>query len=74
MRDLRGTSGAEESVKTETSARLFDEALKYIPGGVNSPVRAMKSVGMPHPLFIARARGAHVWDADGNEYVDLVSS
>ena len=74
MRDLRGTSGAEESVKTETSARLFDEALKYIPGGVNSPVRAMKSVGMPHPLFIARAKGAHVWDADGNEYVDFVSS
>ncbi len=74
MRDLRGTSGAEESVKTETSARLFEEALKYIPGGVNSPVRAMKSVGMPHPLFIARASGAHVWDADDNEYVDFVSS
>jgi glutamate-1-semialdehyde 2,1-aminomutase len=74
MRDLRGTSGAEENVKTETSARLYDEALTYIPGGVNSPVRAMKGVGMPHPLFIAKARGAHVWDADGNEYVDLVSS
>jgi glutamate-1-semialdehyde 2,1-aminomutase len=74
MRDLRGTSGAEESVKTETSARLYEEALKYIPGGVNSPVRAMKSVGMPQPLFVARARGAHVWDADGNEYVDFVSS
>ncbi|HSL95550.1 MAG TPA: glutamate-1-semialdehyde 2,1-aminomutase [Thermoleophilia bacterium] len=58
----------------ETSARLFEEALRYIPGGVNSPVRAMKGVGMPHPLFIARARGAHVWDADGNEYVDFVSS
>ena len=58
----------------ETSARLFEEALRFIPGGVNSPVRAMKGVGMPHPLFIARARGAHVWDADGNEYVDFVSS
>ncbi|RPI29704.1 MAG: glutamate-1-semialdehyde-2,1-aminomutase [Actinomycetota bacterium] len=58
----------------ETSARLFEEALRYIPGGVNSPVRAMKGVGMPHPLFIARARGAHVWDADGNEYVDFISS
>ena len=56
------------------SARLYDEALRYIPGGVNSPVRAMKSVGMPHPLFIAKARGAHIWDADGNEYVDFVSS
>jgi glutamate-1-semialdehyde 2,1-aminomutase len=64
----------EERVKTEVSARLFEEALKYIPGGVNSPVRAMKGVGMSHPLFIARARGAHVWDADGNEFVDFVSS
>jgi glutamate-1-semialdehyde 2,1-aminomutase len=61
-------------VKTETSARLFDEARRYIPGGVNSPVRAMKSVGMPQPLFISRAKGAHIWDADGNELVDFVSS
>jgi glutamate-1-semialdehyde 2,1-aminomutase len=61
-------------VNTETSARLFDEALKYIPGGVNSPVRAMKGVGMPYPLFIARAQDSHVWDADGNEFVDFVSS
>ncbi|MCX6364500.1 MAG: glutamate-1-semialdehyde 2,1-aminomutase [Actinobacteria bacterium] len=61
-------------MKTETSARLFDEAQQYIPGGVNSPVRAMKGVGMPHPLFIARAKGAHIWDADGNELVDFVSS
>ncbi len=59
---------------SDTSARLFDEARRFIPGGVNSPVRAMKGVGMPHPLFIERARGAHVWDADGNEFVDLVSS
>ena len=59
---------------TETSARLFVEALEYIPGGVNSPVRAMKGVGMPHPLFIARAEGAHIWDVDGNEFVDFVSS
>jgi glutamate-1-semialdehyde 2,1-aminomutase len=61
-------------VNTEKSARLFDEALKYIPGGVNSPVRAMKGVGMPYPLFIARAQDSHVWDADGNEFVDFVSS
>jgi len=61
-------------VDTETSARLFAEALEYIPGGVNSPVRAMKGVGMPHPLFIARAEGAHIWDVDGNEFVDFVSS
>ena len=59
---------------TVISARLFDEARRFIPGGVNSPVRAMKSVGMPHPLFIARGEGAHIWDADGNEFVDFVSS
>jgi glutamate-1-semialdehyde 2,1-aminomutase len=45
-----------------------------MPGGVNSPVRALRGVGAPHPLFIARGRGAHTWDADGNEYIDLVSS
>jgi glutamate-1-semialdehyde 2,1-aminomutase len=61
-------------VNTETSARLFAEAQQYIPGGVNSPVRAMKGVGMPHPLFIDHASGAHIWDADGNEFVDFVSS
>ena len=61
-------------MNTETSKRLFDEALRCIPGGVNSPVRAMKGVGMAHPLFISRARGAHIWDADGNELVDFVSS
>jgi glutamate-1-semialdehyde 2,1-aminomutase len=61
-------------VDTDTSQRLFDEARRYIPGGVNSPVRAMKGVGMPHPLFVSRGRGAHLWDADGNEFVDLVSS
>ena len=61
-------------MKTDASARFFDEARQYIPGGVNSPVRAMKSVGMPQPLFISRAKGAHIWDADGNEFVDFVSS
>ncbi len=59
---------------TDTSRRLFEEAQKYIPGGVNSPVRAMKGVGMPYPLFVSRAKGAHIWDADGNEFVDFVSS
>ena len=61
-------------MNTETSKRLFDEALRCIPGGVNSPVRAMKGVGMAYPLFVSRARGAHIWDADGNELVDFVSS
>ena len=53
------------------SEALFAEALKYIPGGVNSPVRAFRAVG-GRPFFVDRARGAHVWDVDGNEYVDYV--
>jgi glutamate-1-semialdehyde 2,1-aminomutase len=61
-------------VDTQASQRLYEEALRYIPGGVNSPVRAMKSVGLDHPLFIARGKGAHLWDVDGNEFIDLVSS
>ena len=68
-----GMTGGGE-LNTETSKRLFAEAQRHIPGGVNSPVRAMKGVGMPYPLFIARARRAHIWDADGNEFVDFVSS
>lgn len=55
------------------SKDLFKEANRYIPGGVNSPVRAFKSVGM-NPVFIARAEGAYLYDADGNRYVDLISS
>ncbi len=55
------------------SARLFERARRHIPGGVNSPVRAFKSVG-GEPLFIERASGATVWDADGNAYLDYVGS
>ena len=55
------------------SEALFARAKKRIPGGVNSPVRAFGSVGMA-PRFITRARGARVWDADGNEYIDFVGS
>ena len=56
------------------SQALYEEACRHIPGGVNSPVRAMRSVGRTYPLFIARAQGAWVEDADGNRYVDLVGS
>ena len=52
---------------------LFEQSLKVIPGGVNSPVRAFKSVGGT-PLFIDHAKGARVWDADGREYIDYVGS
>jgi glutamate-1-semialdehyde 2,1-aminomutase len=53
------------------SEALFAEALKYIPGGVNSPVRAFRAVG-GQPFFVNRAKGAHVWDVDGNELIDYV--
>jgi glutamate-1-semialdehyde 2,1-aminomutase len=53
------------------SKALFAEALKYIPGGVNSPVRAFRAVG-GQPFFVNRAKGARVWDVDGNELIDYV--
>jgi len=52
---------------------LFDRAQKTIPGGVNSPVRAFRSVGGT-PRFIARAEGAYFWDADGQRYIDYIGS
>jgi glutamate-1-semialdehyde 2,1-aminomutase len=55
------------------SEELFAEALKYIPGGVNSPVRAFRAVG-GQPFFVNRAQGAHIFDVDGNEYVDYVGT
>ncbi len=55
------------------SQSLFEQAQKTIPGGVNSPVRAFKSVGGT-PLFIERAEGAYLYDVDGNKYIDYVGS
>src|SRR5687767_499652 len=55
------------------SESLFAEALKYIPGGVNSPVRAFRAVG-GKPFFVNRATGAHVFDVDGNDYIDYVGT
>ncbi|MDG1262568.1 MAG: glutamate-1-semialdehyde 2,1-aminomutase [Flavobacteriales bacterium] len=55
------------------SAELFETAKSFFPGGVNSPVRAFKSVGGT-PLFIEKGDGAHIWDADGNEFVDYCCS
>src|SRR5258707_836717 len=55
------------------SDQLFAEALKYIPGGVNSPVRAFRAVG-GQPFFVNKAKGARVWDVDGNEYIDYVGT
>ena len=56
-----------------TSQNLFKRALKLIPGGVNSPVRACKSVGAD-PVFINRAQGCLIFDADGNHYIDYIGS
>jgi glutamate-1-semialdehyde 2,1-aminomutase len=55
------------------SIKLFEEGKKYIPGGVNSPVRAFKSVG-GNPVFMARGEGSKLFDVDGNEYIDYIGS
>ena len=55
------------------SQQLFDQAQRYIPGGVNSPVRSFRAVAGTPP-FLARGRGSHVWDVDGNEYIDYLGS
>ncbi len=60
-------------MKHQRSIKLFEQAQRLIPGGVNSPVRAFKAVG-GQPLFIAKSKGAKIWDADGNAYLDYVLS
>jgi glutamate-1-semialdehyde 2,1-aminomutase len=55
------------------SKALFDKAKQFIPGGVNSPVRAFRAVG-GNPLFMKKAKGAYLFDEDGNQYVDLINS
>jgi glutamate-1-semialdehyde 2,1-aminomutase len=60
-------------MKNTVSAQLFEKAKTYFPGGVNSPVRAFRSVGGT-PVFIEKGKGSHIWDADGNEYVDYCGS
>ena len=60
-------------LKREQSEKLFQKAKSYFPGGVNSPVRAFRSVGGT-PLFIDQGKGSRIWDADGNEYIDYCCS
>lgn len=55
------------------SRAAFDEAKRYLPGGVNSPVRSFRNVDMTPP-FIASAKGSHIQDIDGNDYIDYVLS
>ena len=60
-------------METRRSTELFLEAQKHMPGGVNSPVRAFKSVGRD-PLYISRAKGSRIFDVDGNEFIDYIGS
>jgi glutamate-1-semialdehyde 2,1-aminomutase len=61
------------SIKTTQSEQIFNAAQKLMPGGVNSPVRAFKSVG-GQPIVFDRVKGAYIWDVDGNQYIDYVGS
>jgi glutamate-1-semialdehyde 2,1-aminomutase len=67
------STGARPTSTGPISQALFERAVRSIPGGVNSPVRAFRSVGGT-PYFVARAQGAYVWDVDGNRYLDFVQS
>ena len=59
--------------KYNNSKGIYNQAIKMIPGGVNSPVRAFKSVNTT-PIFIKKANGCKIYDEDGNEYIDYISS
>nr|WP_232826525.1 glutamate-1-semialdehyde 2,1-aminomutase [Lewinella sp. IMCC34183] len=63
----------QQRIPRDTSTRLFEEAQQYFPGGVNSPVRAFRSVSGP-PLFIAEGHGSHMTDVDGNRFLDFCCS
>ncbi len=60
-------------MNNKKSLKIYEEAVKYIPGGVNSPVRSFKSVGLD-PIFIQKAHGSKIYDVDGNEYIDYICS
>lgn len=59
--------------REEASRMAFEEAKQYIPGGVNSPVRAFKSVGLT-PVYVERGEGSRIYDIDGNSFIDYVCS
>jgi glutamate-1-semialdehyde 2,1-aminomutase len=69
-----GTGEQLSRVDTRASAALYARAAGLMPGGVNSPVRAMRSIGRDHPIFVERAEGFELIDADGHRYVDWVCS
>ena len=65
--------GSREMIDLTKSKAAFEEARKFMPGGVNSPVRSYPHMGCPPP-FIASAKGSHITDIDGNTYIDYVGS
>jgi glutamate-1-semialdehyde 2,1-aminomutase len=71
--DLPVNTGSKPDISREKSAELYEKAKTYFPGGVNSPVRAFKSV-YGTPLFIQKGDGCFVWDADGNQFIDFCAS
>lgn len=71
--DVPVNTGSKPDISREKSAELYAKAKKYFPGGVNSPVRAFKSV-YGTPLFIQKGDGCYVWDADGNQFIDFCGS
>ena len=70
---MSGTPESTPRVHRRRSHEMMEQARRLMPGGVNSPVRAFNAVG-GEPVFMARGRGSHVWDVDGNEYIDYIGS
>jgi glutamate-1-semialdehyde 2,1-aminomutase len=71
--DMPVNTGSKPDIPREKSAELYEKAKTFFPGGVNSPVRAFKSV-FGTPLFIQKGDGCFVWDADGNQFIDFCAS
>src|SRR5947209_178869 len=68
-----GNTTGKPDISREKSTELYAKAKTFFPGGVNSPVRAFKSV-YGTPLFIEKGDGCHLWDADGNQFIDFCGS
>ena len=71
--DMPVNTGSKPDISREKSAELYEKSKTYFPGGVNSPVRAFKSV-YGTPLFIQKGDGCFIWDADGNQFIDFCGS
>src|SRR4051795_3080039 len=74
LRLARGNMNGSDTRVLRTRSQLYRRALELIPGGVNSPVRAMRAVGLDEPFFVRRGDGAYIEDVEGNRYLDWVMS